>query len=833
MQSVPDSGFDRDPQPDAGSVLAGRVDALAARVGEVEAEIQAAVVAGDGKSLKELAKALDAWSKHDPKLEERVTRNVEALGDRFVMLAERVDSVAQTVATTAAGLSGREGELAALRRTMKEENAAVATTVAELRSRVDPKPLLDLSEKVKAISDQTLALKRGLQRLSDATTSRVDLLGQRVEALGSSVAGGISALDTREREVADLRTALDELTVHTDSTAARVAARGDELAKLGEAVGAQESGLSELRALASKTSTQVEAAVTEFRRTINTLISKVARLDEVAARDEVASPDAVRGLGDQVAKLEAELNSLATDLRATVERDGNNESEIAALRQRVAEGDIHVPAVAELREAVVGLSSRLSELDDVANAETVRGLAHQVDAARAEVEGLAEQVRVLTTTVSETAAQDDSRAAHIEALSRRFDEGRARVETLVGDLQEAIETMPASSSPDPALVESVDAVTDRVAELVTELERVRTQAREHVEEIGSRHANLERLMGEGTSRLKALERNQAAGAEEAARGAEDTAAHLGRFEDQLEALAAKLEEIDGDRGAVREEMAGVSLRVDSAISSLGHELSALRDAVAQATDAPEGRFAEIGMRLDALERADTEGAVTAVEAELAELAAQVDAVRRGREAAAGEIAQRAELAGERAALRSQLEALAATLSEQVSRRSDRSDALHSELVERLDAVERATVATTSEMERLAELRASAFASIAARLDDTPVVAANSEARDLVAELAGRVDGVMSRLASVEERESASRDTGNGSYRVEIRSLAIRMDHAEAAAREHREAVLAELERLSSQIESRLQRLEDEVGATDGPSNLASPIGDVVPFRTEA
>ena len=56
-----------------------------------------------------------------------------------------------------------------------------------------------------------------------------------------------------------------------------------------------------------------------------------------------------------------------------------------------------------------------------------------------------------------------------------------------------------------------------------------------------------------------------------------------------------------------------------------------------------------------------------------------------------------------------------------------------------------------------------------------------------------------------------------------------MEHTEAAARESREAVLAQLERLASRMESRLRRLESDPQPTTYPQ--AVPDGQVIPIRT--
>jgi hypothetical protein len=63
-------------------------------------------------------------------------------------------------------------------------------------------------------------------------------------------------------------------------------------------------------------------------------------------------------------------------------------------------------------------------------------------------------------------------------------------------------------------------------------------------------------------------------------------------------------------------------------------------------------------------------------------------------------------------------------------------------------------------------------------------------------------------------------------RVELQALELRVDHAEAAARESRDAVLAHLERLASHIESRLRQLEPE--REPEPRREPEPVGPPYP-----
>jgi hypothetical protein len=94
--------------------------------------------------------------------------------------------------------------------------------------------------------------------------------------------------------------------------------------------------------------------------------------------------------------------------------------------------------------------------------------------------------------------------------------------------------------------------------------------------------------------------------------------------------------------------------------------------------------------------------------------------------------------------------------------------------------------------------------------------------------------IASRIASLEERPAPPTAPpslpGDGRFRVELRALDLRMQHAEAAARENREAVLVQLERLASRVEWRLQRLEGEVKPEPQEARDDEKLGEVVPIR---
>ena len=871
MNGPLDSGFERDPAATEGA-LAVRVDAVAAELRELQAEVRASAVAGDTKTLKELAKVLDAWSKHDPKLEQRVTSKVDALGDRIAILTQRLETLATTVATTASGLAGREGDVAALRRRVDEQNAAVTASLAELAARVDPKPLVDLKEKVYKLAGEGRTLKRDLHGLTDGTISRTDQLAARIETLGGAVNAGAAALAAREQEISELRATLEDRIARTEASVARAAEQEEKIATITAELTEHGSVLGELRTTVSETSTEVDAAVTEFRRSVNGLASTVTRLDEAVG------PGAMQGLGDQLATLRAtfedsvrRLASLEVEAGATTEREAKIEADVAALRKGLGDRQERAEsALGELHESIAGLSVRLSTFDDVAGGETVRRLDAHLGAVREELDGLALRVGGLTANLEEAQALSEEKAKEVEALALRFDHARTRIEALIGDLQEALATMPTSSAPDPVLVESVDEVTGRVAALGDRLQQLETSTRQHVESAASRDAELERDVADSVSRLVAVERDQSERALETSQITEQSGAELAQVRRQLETLearylesaraieravpllddvTARLDGIDAGRGSLGGEIARVSDVVEGETSALRQELERLQDAVTRLQEAPMHGLARVTERLGEVERdlaarasevahvselsaserlwvrqqlealasaqADVARADTDVVPLVDELAARVDAIKREQESGSSEASRVSELiAAERSMLHEQLEAFAVTLTEQMSRRGERLEALEEQLVARLDALERAGVGATSEIERLAALHSTELAAVEARLAET--------------------------LSAVSERvpsggngavgPRSSPDASDGRLRVELRSLGLRMEHAEAAAKEGREAVLDELERLTS----RFEQLESRTaGEADRLQEVDELVGDVVPIRGDA
>jgi hypothetical protein len=134
-----------------------------------------------------------------------------------------------------------------------------------------------------------------------------------------------------------------------------------------------------------------------------------------------------------------------------------------------------------------------------------------------------------------------------------------------------------------------------------------------------------------------------------------------------------------------------------------------------------------------------------------------------------------------------------------------------DLARRLDAVEQGHAADDAEIARATESWAAEREYLAAGLD----------------ELTRRLDAFGTGEPASTTAAAPIDDTADGRFRLELRALELRMEHAEAAARENREAVLVQLERLASRVEWRLQRLETGDAEDALPQLEDGPLAKVV------
>lgn len=347
------------------------------------------------------------------------------------------------------------------------------------------------------------------------------------------------------------------------------------------------------------------------------------------------------------------------------------------------------------------------------------------------------------------------------------------------------------------------------------------------------------------------------------RASQPSEKRLSAVEDKLALLGERLDTISGTVSTATSTIAGregeiTALRRQLAEDGarLGAAVAELRSAIDPApTQQVRAAVEAVSARVSALEQ-EARGKLVAVGVDVDGLAARL----------AGVDASLATLRSELTALAQHVEALADVAAR--PRDAESVDQMEAEsLVARFEAgaakvdslVRDLQEALATRPQGDTEALPETLAALERRLDSLAEAVAGSSAADATDRLQAVVDGLRMRLASTErelaaltgshsvlarldalERDAARAPgddllpvAGDGRLRVEMRALELRLEHAEAEARESRDAVLAQLERLASRIESRLRRLETERGLDASPEQYGhgSSEGQVVAIRS--
>ncbi len=355
MSSSPDGAPEN-----VGGALEERVQALAAWVDEIDVRVRAAeLLTGDEKTAKELRRAIEAATKHDPKLESRLTNRVDVLADRFTTLAS-------TVSITSAALARKDGDAAALRRELDESGAQLDALRAELGRRATTSELEKIRETLATLSTQRPEPSN--DRL-DRFGGKVEWLAERVDTLATTVATTAAGLAGREGELAALRQRLDEDAAQIAKTLSgiRDQARDDlggriDLLEHGVAATASElagkdAELAAVRERIDEAYEKIGAVIADIQRAVAGLSAQVAALEN--------PPEAT----SRHAELEATVESMVEALSAfatrmeTVERDESSRSDLLdALLARVSElTDARESDRASVRESIEHVAAEIGE----------------------------------------------------------------------------------------------------------------------------------------------------------------------------------------------------------------------------------------------------------------------------------------------------------------------------------------------------------------------------------------------------------------------------------------------------------------------------------------
>jgi len=747
--------------------LAERIDSLATWLHELDGKVRAIPVASDSKQLKELTKALEAWSKHDPKLEDRVTNRIDVLADRFATLAG-------TVNTTATALAGKDGDIANLRRELHEGQARLEAVVRELRQSGSAAEIAELRKAVAALSTERKS--RSSDGRVDALSGEVDVLAQRLDTLSKTVSTTAAGLAGKEGDLAALRSRLEE----------------------GNA--------------------RVESVVGELRRSLETLSAHVTdtRSTPRDTRAVALLGHRLEDLGGKVDELTVRLDTISTSVDTASAGLSENEHELAALHRSFDEASSRVDAmVIELREAIATLPEpgtvdpvvegrlqgvsqqieRLSEhLFELEAAATARS-EEEATFARAELDSL---LAGIAQRLADIERDRDAAAAEFTRSSEAWAEERAWVRGQLESLAAAVEDSRQEDDLEPKLQElsaRLEAMERSHESVGGEIERVSTafgaaqnelqgqldsltkamSAHQALDSASAESDKTELVLTELANRLESMEREATAVAAEIARADANWSTEFGSLEARLDEVA------NGARETVPVPHPATEQRLEELARRLDEVMSSAREAVPATDPRTEQRLEALAQRLDEVMSSARE-AVPATdplaERRIAELALRLQAVERERE-----------------------------------QTQSSSPAEAKELSDLRVLINGLRMRQASSEKELAALAGSG--DISARLDDLNVRLASLERSGV---------GVVPVSAPV---------PGDGRFRVELRGLELRMEHLEAAARENRDAVLMQFERLASRLQWRLQQLETEnESAAYTRAASGGKLGQVVPIRGE-
>ena len=585
------------------------------------------------RSMRSDLETLVARLKVDPMVQQRV----DGLVDAVQVLGDRVGTLSGIVGETAGRAAGRETEIAALDHRLGHVGLRIDDVARELRRELDALGTVGAGRTAPAADQSGLESQLqafglqlgGLEALVADASGAAEQVGAdlRVEiaALATAVAQEQVDLLEATREWEERRSALegrmDELATFATSTAARGAAEmGQALHTLAERL----ERLEQDRQVVASDASYAESAWEQERAALE------ARLDEIAAAVTVERPHTpevellVDELAGRLARMEGERESVA-DLAALAE---TWTAELAALEARVDEGlstlEEHGAAEvygvvaasfdAELSENVVELTERIAQIErdrDAVRQELAR-TATAWATERASLEERVSEFAALATSSAERGADEMGRALHTLAdRLERLEQDRQAVasdatlaesawENERAALEARLDTIAAAITGERAAAPEVEMLVDELAGRLARMEGERETVADLAALAETWTAELAALEARVDEGLSTLEVHGATGV-----GGETTATFDTDLGESLDELTQRIEQIERDRDAVRNELTRTATSWASERAALQERVSELAARIVTGpmpgTSVAEGdAFAETPQELDRL-----------------------------------------------------------------------------------------------------------------------------------------------------------------------------------------------------------------------------------------
>ena len=359
----------------------GDVAALRRELEERRAELSALrAELGRGVDAGELEKIRATLTTLSAQRPEPSNDRLDRFGGKVEWLSERVDTLATTVATTAAGLAGREGELAALRQRLDANAAQIAKALSELR-------------------DQPR-----------------DDLGERLELLEHGVATTASELAGKDAELAALRQRIDEAYAKMGSVVADV-----QRAVVG--LSAQVAALEEVPQVSAEATAphpELEASIESMSGSLSAIANRLETLERDQSSHGAVLEELMTRVGELKDAHEQGRQVVESDLGRVLDTWASDRSSLEARFEKV---ERRLARTVELEE----LARRLDAVEHGAHGVFSPATAHSAGDGRFRLELRALELRLEQAEVAALESRD-AVLAQLELIASRIEPGPAGAE---------------------------------------------------------------------------------------------------------------------------------------------------------------------------------------------------------------------------------------------------------------------------------------------------------------------------------------------------------------------------------------------------------------------
>ena len=340
------------------------------------------------------------------------SKQLDELAAKVALIGQRLETVSATVSTTAAGLSGRDGEVAAIRKYLETTHAA---------NQAAPAANPDLDRQVRELGAGWVTAK-----------ARLDGQAAEIEAVKAQLA-------EPPPHAEELRAMLATLRARVEALAGLQAGVSEEqleerLAGTRAALAATEQKLESLAGQVADSSSRIESLTQELRGAEPGVTE--AQLDERLAETRAA-----------LEALPQRIDELASRLQSGTTRLADAEQKLRDLDRRAEESSSQIEATVDERLATTSTA----------------------------LEALGERIDELASGVASATTNHANEEQKLEVLHTQVSESSSRIKSIADDLREALGAFP-EAAPDelPELDARIDVVEKRLAAVAAEVSRAKT-----------------------------------------------------------------------------------------------------------------------------------------------------------------------------------------------------------------------------------------------------------------------------------------------------------------------------------------------------------------------